>query len=73
MPNGASFWTPNAALDLSTTLPLTEEDQKTFSDFNEWIDGYNEYIIKAYNESAKEKSSAEFDEVVDEFVDVEAA
>lgn len=73
LPNGASFWTPNAALDLSTTLPLTDDDQKTFADFNEWIDGYNEYIIKAYNESAKEKSSAEFDEVVDEFVDVEAA
>jgi hypothetical protein len=73
LPNGASFWTPNAALDLSTTIPLTDEDQKTFADFNEWIDGYNEYILKAYNEASKEKQGAEFDEVVEEFVDVETA
>jgi hypothetical protein len=73
LPNGSSFWTPNAALDLSTTLPLTDADQKIFADFNEWIDGYNEYILKAYNEAAKEKQDAEFDEVVEEFVDVETA
>lgn len=73
LPNGSSFWTPNASLDLSTTLPLTDADQKTFADFNEWIDGYNEYILKAYNEAAKQKQDAEFDEVVEEFVDVETA
>ena len=71
LPNGNSFWTPNAALDLSITLPLTEEDQKVFADFNEWIDGYNEYILKAYHDAAKEKQDAEFDEVVEEFVEVE--
>jgi len=71
LPNGSSFWTPNAALDLSTTLPLTDADQQIFADFNEWIDGYNEYILKAYNEAAKEKHDAEFDEVVEEFVEVE--
>ena len=71
LPNGASFWTPNASLDLSTTLPLTDADQQIFADFNEWIDGYNEYILKAYNEAAKEKQDAEFDEVVEEFVEVE--
>ena len=42
-------------------------------DFNDWIDGYNEYILKAYNEASKEKQGAEFDEVVEEFVDVETA
>ena len=73
LPNGASFWTPTAALDLSATLPLTDDDQKVFADFNEWIDGYNDYIIKAYNEASNEKSAAEFDEVVEEFVDVETA
>ena len=73
LPNGASFWTPSAALDLSTTLPLADADQKVFADFNEWIDGYNEYILKAYNEAAKEKSDAEFDSTVEEFVDVETA
>jgi len=73
LPNGASYWTPTAALDLSATLPLTDADQKVFADFNEWIDGYNDYIIKAYNEASTEKSAAEFDEVVEEFVDVETA
>jgi hypothetical protein len=71
LPNGSSFWTPNAALDLSTTLPLTDADQQIFADFNEWVDGYNQYILKAYNEAAKEKQDAEFDEVVEEFVEVE--
>ena len=71
LPNGSSFWTPNASLDLSTTLPLTDADQQIFADFNEWIDGYNEYILKAYNEAAKEKQDAAFDEVVEEFVEVE--
>jgi len=71
LPNGNSFWTPNAALDLSTTLPLADSDQQIFADFNDWIDGYNEYILKAYNEAAKEKQDAEFDEVVEEFVEVE--
>jgi hypothetical protein len=73
LPNGASFWTPNAALDLSTTLSLTDVDQQIFADFNDWIDGYNEYILKAHNEASKQKQNAEFDEVVEEFVDVETA
>jgi hypothetical protein len=65
------FFTPSAALDLSHTLPLTDEDQGTFASFNEWIDGYNDYVVKAFNEAMKEKAESEFDSVVEEFVDVE--
>lgn len=73
LPNGNSFWTPNAALDLSVTLPLTDSDQKVFADFNEWIDGYNQYIINAFNENVKTKEDSELNEIVEEFVDVEEA
>lgn len=71
LPTGAVFFTPSAALDLSHTLPLTDEDQGTFASFNEWIDGYNDYVVKAFNEAMKEKAESEFDSVVEEFVDVE--
>lgn len=71
LPTGAVYYTPTAALDLSHTLPLTDEDQATFASFNEWIDNYNEYVVKTFNEAIKEKAESEFDSVVEEFVDVE--
>lgn len=71
LPNGNSYYTPNAALDLSGVIPLTDADQATFTSFNEWIDNYNDYVISAYNEASKNKAEEKFDEVVEEFVDVE--
>ena len=71
LPNGNSYYTPNASLDLSGVIPLTDEDQATFANFNEWIDGYNDYIVADFNKAAAEKKEEQFDEVVDEFVDVE--
>lgn len=70
LPTGAVFFTPLASLDQSVTLPLTDKDQETFASFVQWIDSYNEYIVKTFNEALNKKDS-EYDEVVDEFVDVE--
>jgi hypothetical protein len=70
LPTGNVFFTPTASLDQSQTLSLTDKDQETFSSFVQWIDSYNEYIVKTFNEAANKKDS-EYDEVVDEFVDVE--
>jgi hypothetical protein len=51
-------------------VPLTDADQATFVSFNDWIDGYNDYIIKAFNEAAAKKEDG-YEDTVNEFVDVE--
>lgn len=72
LPNGESYFLPLALLDLSSSIPLVEADQKTFADFNTWIDNYNDYIIKQFNEARANGTGGEVDaDIVDEFVDVE--
>jgi hypothetical protein len=73
LPNGECYYLPTATLDMKTAIPLNDMDQKTFNDFNVWIDNYNEYIIKAHNEArANGVSDESIDEdLVDEFVEVE--
>ena len=70
LPTGNVFFTPTASLDQSVTVPLTDADQATFVSFNDWIDGYNDYIIKAFNEAAAKKEDG-YEDTVNEFVDVE--
>jgi hypothetical protein len=72
LPNGECYFLPLATLDMKEAIPLTDEDQKTFADFNLWIDNYNDYIIKSHNEARTgEGLSKEDADLVDEFVDVE--
>lgn len=73
LPNGESYYLPTSTLDLATSIPLLEQDQKTFADFNTWIDNYNDYIIKQFNEARANGAGEEAidEELVDEFVDVE--
>jgi hypothetical protein len=75
LPNGECYYLPLSTLDMKEAIPLTDEDQKIFMDFNGWIDNYNEYIIKAHNEARANGAGDEAEEVdadlVDEFVDVE--
>jgi hypothetical protein len=71
LPTGASYFLPTAALELSSTIDLTDADQGLFADFNAWIDNYNEYIVKEFNGVAKTQSDADLADVVEEFVDVE--
>lgn len=72
LPTGASYYLPTATLDLSTTIDLTDKDQVLFADFNAWIDNYNEYIVKEFNDNAKSQPDAELAEIVEEFIEVEA-
>jgi len=71
LPNGESYFLPLASLDLSSAIPLVDADQKTFADFNQWIDNYNDYIIKQFNEARDNGAGDVDEELVDEFVDVE--
>lgn len=73
LPNGESYYLPTSTLDLATSIPLLDQDQKTFADFNTWIDNYNDYIIKQFNEARANGAGEEAvdEDLVDEFVDVE--
>jgi hypothetical protein len=73
LPNGSAYWTAVPALDLVSTILLTDKDQETFSSFNQWIKDYNEYVLKAHRTAQESAVDAEFKEVVEEFVEVEEA
>lgn len=71
LPNGNSFWTAVPALDMVTSVILSDQDQETFSFFNDWIKDYNVYINTAFNNARKSSEDAEMKEVVEEFVEIE--
>ena len=71
IPTGAKFYVPTAGIDMSVAIDLTEEDQTKFSDFLEWINNYNEYIVSAWNEKRSEKMNAEDEALVEDFIDIE--
>jgi hypothetical protein len=73
LPNGECYYLPTATLDMKTAIPLSDMDQQTFNDFNNWIDNYNDYIIKSHNEARDSGANDETinEELVGEFVDVE--
>jgi hypothetical protein len=73
LPNGSVYWTAVPTLDLSTTLPLTDTDQQTFSFFNDWVKDYNEYVLKTHKTAQEAVEDAETREVVEEFVEIEEA
>jgi hypothetical protein len=54
-------------------LFLEDKDQVTFTNFNDWISNYNDYIIKKFNEGSAKREQERDDNLVDEFVDVDVA
>ena len=71
LPTGASFFLPTANVDFTNQIDLTEGDQQKFSDFIEWINNYNDYIVNAWNEGSAKRQEASDDELVADFIDVE--
>lgn len=71
IPTGAKFYVPTAGIDMSLAIDLTEEDQTKFSDFLEWINNYNDYIVSAWSEKRSEKMNAEDETLVEDFIDIE--
>ena len=69
LPNGNSFYLPETALDLQTTLELDDATQETLGNFLAWITNYNEYISNACDENAH-KHEAVDKEGVEEFIDI---
>ena len=69
LPNGNSFYLPETALDLQTTLELDDATQETLGNFLAWVTNYNEYISNAWDENAH-KHEAVDKEGVEEFIDI---
>ena len=74
LPNGSSFYTPVAKIDMTKSLDISNEDQKLFSDFMDWVKNFNDYIYKDWDEKAyanQKESSQEDIDTVEQFIDVE--
>ena len=69
LPNGNSFYLPETALDLQTTLELDDATQETLGNFLAWVTNYNEYISNAWDENAH-KHEAVDKEGVEEFIEI---
>ena len=69
LPNGSSFYLPETALDLQTTLELDDATQETLGNFLAWVTNYNEYISNAWDENAHKHEDVD-KEGVEEFIDI---
>jgi hypothetical protein len=71
MANGNMLFAPIASVDLSKKIDISEEDQDTFRNFVEWVEGQNTWIKTQYEEKSNEVDFSKVEEqVIDEFVTV---
>ena len=71
IPTGAVYYLPVVALDVTKTIELTQKEQGLFTDFLQWVQNYNEYIINAWQEKASRHDDEDDIEIVDGIVDIE--
>jgi len=71
LPNGNAFYLPKCDVDTSNQISIGEKDQDMFADFMAWVQNYNDYINSEWDKRSASKSSEDYMEVVDTFVDVE--
>jgi hypothetical protein len=69
LPNGSSFFVPEAELDLGTTLEMDNHAQEVFASFIAWIENYNTYILNAWNDNMRKDEDIDVD-TVESFVDI---
>jgi len=73
LPNGTSYYTPLAKVDLKTSIDIVDADQNVFKDFMEYIKNYNDYINNQWSEKASDEPEISKDDmkVVESFVDID--
>lgn len=69
LPNGSSFYVPNADLDLGSTLEMDNATQEIFGNFMAWIQNYNTYILNTWDENMHKNEDVDVD-TVEAFVDI---
>lgn len=74
---GGSFFLPVPALDLTTSIDITDKDEATIKDLLDWIENHNKYVFEKWDENKGSMSSAEEQSAVDDilgdsvFIDVD--
>ena len=71
LPNGSSFYVPEADIDLGNTLDMDNASQEVFANFIAWIENYNTYILNTWNENMHKNEEVDM-ETVEAFVDIDA-
>jgi hypothetical protein len=71
IPTGQVYYLPVVALDVTKTIELTQKEQGLFTDFLQWVQNYNEYIINSWQEKASNHDDEDDIEIVDGIVDIE--
>lgn len=71
---GGKYYLPTAEINMTESIDLSDDDQTKFANFIEWINNYNDYILKTWNE--KRKAPDEDEDFIsvsgdDGFIDVE--
>jgi hypothetical protein len=69
IPSGAKYYVPNVSVNLTETIQISEEDQKLFGDFMQWVDNYNVYVSNKWSENVNNKMSDDDVDVIDIIVD----
>ena len=73
LPNGTSYYTPVASVDMDKAIEIVDADQDVFKDFMEYIKNYNDYINTQWSEKASDEPDISKDDmkVVESFVDID--
>ena len=69
IPSGAKYYVTNVSVNLTETIQISEEDQKLFGDFMQWVDNYNSYVSNKWSENVNSKMSEDDVDVIDVLVD----
>ena len=69
IPSGAKYYVPNVSINLTETISISEDDQKLFGDFMEWVDNYNAYVSSKWYENVNNKMAEDDVDVIDILVD----
>jgi len=71
IPTGAVYYVPTVSLDVTNTLDLTDKEQAVFSDFMQWVQNYNEYIVNMWTTKVNEHDDDDDEYIVDGVVDID--
>lgn len=72
LPTGAEYYVPVSDLDIKNNIEFRgAEDQAIFTDFMQYIERFNTWVLAEWDKSYKQEDTA--DPVVEEFITVEVA
>lgn len=70
LPTGGSYFVPSAKLELENNVEITDVDQAVFAEFMAYVEGFNQWVLKEWQDHTKPGDAAEDISLVDGFVHV---